>query len=61
MDSGPPNTEPPPNVNPLVTTVVKAVKKELGVYFFIPIILVIIFLVLNIIQTGLLLRLLKRE
>ena len=62
MDSGPiTETQPPQSITPIVNTVVKSVKDELGVYYFIPIILVIIFLILNIMQTGLLLRLLMRE
>ena len=62
MDPGPIIDEtPPPKVTPLVTTVVKAIKDELGCYFFIPVVLIIVFLILNIFQTGLLLRLLMRE
>jgi len=62
MDTGPITEETPsPSVKPLVNTIVKTVKDELGAYFFLPIVLIIIFLVLNLIQTGLLLRLLKRE
>jgi len=62
MDTGPITDEtPPPSVTPLVNTVVKSVKDELGCYFFLPIVLIIVFLVLNIFQTGLLLRILTKE
>jgi len=62
MDTGPIKDEtPPPKVTPLVSTVVKAVKDELGIYFFLPVVLIIVFLILNFFQTGVLLRLLMRE